>query len=100
MKMHETNLKSVSLVNRCERRDDGSMIQFVIWKLPIALLPCQHQFKYRLAYIVDGICVIRYDNERGKGDHKHINGQEERYLFSTPEQLIKDFRTDILKWQP
>jgi hypothetical protein len=26
---------------------------------------------YRLALVVDGERVIGYDNERGKGDHKH-----------------------------
>ncbi|MBV5309493.1 toxin-antitoxin system TumE family protein [Chromatium okenii] len=98
--MNDIQSKAISLLNRCERRDDGSSVHLVIWKLPTALLPCQHHFKYRLAYIVNGICVVRYDNERGKGDHRHVNGQEESYLFSTPEQLIRDFRADILRWKP
>lgn len=31
-----------------------------------------HPFKYRLAFMVNGKCILRYDNERAKGDHRHI----------------------------
>jgi hypothetical protein len=57
-----------------------------------------HQFKYRLAYVVDGMCVLRYDNETGKGDHRHCNGEESVYAFTTPEKLIADFQADIARW--
>jgi len=35
------------------------------------------------------------DNERGKGDHRHHEGREERYSFSTVETLIADFLSDV-----
>ena len=38
---------------------------------------------------------MRYDNERGKGDHRHEGDQEEPYNFVSVEQLIRDFKTDI-----
>ena len=57
-----------------------------------------HPFKYRLAYVVGEICVLRYDNESGKGDHHHDDGVESVYQFTTPEQLITDFQTDIARW--
>ena len=60
--------------------------------------PSGHTFKYRLAYVVGGECVLRYDNERGKGDHRHFGKQELDYAFSTPEQLMLDFNADIKRW--
>ena len=47
-----------------------------------------HDFKYRLAYVVDGVCVVRYDNEAGKGDHRHFGERESNYTFQTPEKLL------------
>jgi hypothetical protein len=49
--------------------------------------------------VVDGECVVRYDNERGKGDHRHLGAREEPYAFTTPQQLIADFMTDIKEWK-
>jgi len=45
-----------------------------------------------------GECVLRYDNETGKGDHRHFDGKESAYMFTTPEQLIADFQNDIERW--
>lgn len=87
------------LTRRTERRDDGSAIHLVIWELDSPLAPCSHPYKYRLAYVVDGECVVRYDNERGKGDHRHLGAREEPYAFTTPQQLIADFMTNIKEWK-
>lgn len=57
-----------------------------------------HSFKYRLAFVVDGECVLRYDNEAGKGDHRHVGGCEESYTFSSPRQLMADFFDEIMRW--
>jgi hypothetical protein len=53
-----------------------------------------------LAYVVSGICVLRYDNEAGKGDHRHIGATETTYAFTTPERLLPDFWKDVDKWRP
>lgn len=74
---------------------DGSIIQFVVWKLPVPVPPTTHGFKYRMVYIRDGIRVVGFDNERGKGDHKHLDGQEYPYTFTTIGQLIEDFLTEV-----
>jgi hypothetical protein len=42
---------------------------------------------------------VRYDNERGKGDHRHIGEREEGYAFVTLEQLLADFRRDVEGWR-
>ena len=57
-----------------------------------------HAFKYRLAYIVDGVCAVRYDNEVGKGDHRHFGEKEYAYDFKTPDKLIAGFQRDIARW--
>jgi hypothetical protein len=46
-------------------------------------------------YIVDGIRVVGYDNELGKGDHKHMHGKELSYHFASVDQLVADFKADI-----
>jgi hypothetical protein len=73
-------------------------VHLVIWETPEPIPPCRHRFKYRLAYVIDGVCVVRYDNERGKGDHRHLGDYEEPYDFTTPERLIADFRADVSRW--
>ena len=51
-----------------------------------------------LRSLVGGTCVVRYDNESGKGDHRHFNTRERPYTFETPEQLIADFQADMARW--
>jgi hypothetical protein len=72
--------------------------EVVVWYLAEPLPPSTHRFRYRLAYVVAGECVLRYDNERGKGDHRHFGRVEQPYAFSTPDQLMADFNTDIARW--
>ena len=35
--------------------------------------------------------MVGFDNERGKGDHCHLDGVEMPYMFVSVEQLIEDF---------
>lgn len=72
--------------------------ELVLWQLPKPLSGCTHRFKYRLAYVVSETCVLRYDNEAGKGDHHHYVGNERAYVFSDPDTLIADFQADIARW--
>lgn len=58
-----------------------------------------HTFKYRLAFIVNDVCVLRYDNEAGKGDHRHIGNRETSYTFTTIDDLLVDFWTAIDEWK-
>ncbi len=75
---------------------DGAIREMVIWQLPRKSAERPHVLKYRLYYgDSKGNCLVRYDNETGKGDHRHIKGKEERYNFTSVEQLIKDFQNDI-----
>lgn len=74
---------------------DGSIVEMVIWRLPSASAERQHGLKYRLYYGRDGRRIVGYDNERGKGDHKHMGDKETRYRFVSVEKLVADFLTDV-----
>jgi len=54
-------------------------------------VPAKHTYKYRAVYVVNGERVVGFDNERGKGDHCHLDGKERPYCFTTVEQLVEDF---------
>lgn len=76
--------------------EDGCIMEVVIWKLPKKTADRPHGLKYRLYYGDDkGKCLVRYDNESGKGDHKHIGDKEEPYFFQSPQKLMQDFLADI-----
>lgn len=79
--------------------DSDTFVEIVVWRVPSPLRGSIHYFKYRLALIVDGICVLRYDNEAGKGDHRHIGTTEKRYSFTNPEALLTDFWSDVDRWR-
>lgn len=81
-----------------EERPGRTALQVVIWSLPEPLPPSRHGSKYRLYYGLAGTDRVRYDNERGKGDHRHVNGQELAYLFESGEKLRDDFEPDVEKW--
>ena len=69
----------------------GDIIELVVWKVPTPVPPTDHGYKYRAVYIVDGKRIVRFDNERGKGDHYHLDENELPYTFVNVEQLIEDF---------
>ena len=74
---------------------DGAIREMVIWRLPHTDNERPHGLKYRLYYGYPGKSLVRYDNERGKGDHRHEGEHETRYTFISVEQLIRDFKADI-----
>jgi hypothetical protein len=75
--------------------DDGAIVEMVIWRVPSAVLPASHAIKYSLFYGRPGVREVGYDNERGKGDHRHFKDTEAPYRFSTVEQLMSDFWSDV-----
>ena len=73
----------------------GGIIEMVIWRLPGVDPERPHGLKYRLVYVKDGERLVGYDNERGKGDHKHIREKEQVYVFQNVDQLLEDFWNDV-----
>ncbi|WP_029134623.1 DUF6516 family protein [Sedimenticola selenatireducens] len=79
---------------------DGAIREMVIWRLPAPDAERPHGLKYRLYYGQPGQCLVRYDNEQGKGDHRHYrdgegNEREEAYSWVSVQQLMVDFKGDI-----
>jgi hypothetical protein len=88
-------MKATLVLKRRFDLDERSRVETVIWAVPRSVSGSRHAFKYRLAYVVDGVCVLRFDNEAGKGDHIHRGSEEIRYEFTTAERLLRDFWREV-----
>lgn len=88
-------MKAQRLIHSKEIRADGTIIQMVAWRVPAPLTGSSHAFKYRLYCGRDGRCLVRYDNEAGKGDHRHYGDLETSYSFVSLERLVEDFLYDV-----
>lgn len=80
--------------------DAETFVELVVWRLPKPLRGSRHRFKYRLALVHCGVCVLRYDNEAGKGDHRHAGDAETAYAFTGSDKLLADFWRDVEEWRP
>ena len=89
--------RATSIVNRRPYYEDGAFTEIKIWNVPSPVPPAEHRLKYSCVYIVNGQRIVGYDNERGKGDHRHIRGVETPYTFLTLQRLLDDFTSDVEK---
>lgn len=76
---------------------DGYILRVRVWEVPEPVPPSEHRFKYSCFYGRLGERAVLYDNERGKGDHRHYREREEPYEFRGVEVLIADFLADVRK---
>jgi len=83
------------IVNQKSFDETGGIIQMTVWSVPEPVPPSTHGFKYRLVYARNGRRLVGFDNERGKGDPMHLGQAELHYPFTTIDQLIKDFITEV-----
>ncbi len=74
---------------------DGAIMQITVWRVPEPVSPSRHRFKYSLFYGYPGRRLVAFDNERGKGDHRHIGDAETDYVFTSIEALLADFGAEI-----
>ncbi|MFZ4857069.1 MAG: toxin-antitoxin system TumE family protein [Desulfuromonadaceae bacterium] len=89
-------MPKAELLVRVKEIVSGGIREVVIWLLDEPLPGCSHRLKYRLYFgLAGGTCLVRYDNERDKGDHRHITGREESYNFTSVENLLDDFENDV-----
>jgi hypothetical protein len=93
-----SNMKAVQLVGNRIAYSESAFAELMLWRLAKPLKGSLQGFKVRLAYVVCLECVLRYDNEVGKGDRRHFGGKESPYVFTTPDQLIADFQNTIARW--
>ena len=94
-----SNMKAIPLIRRRVVLAPDAFAEIAVWRVPEPVPPSGHPFKYRLAYVVGGECVLRYDNEAGKGDHRHWGEQETAYSFAGVDQLVADFLSDVTRWR-
>jgi hypothetical protein len=83
------------LAERVRLYEDGHILRIQIWEVEEPVTPSSHRLKYSLFYGRPGERVVLYDNERGKGDHRHCGQREELYEFRSVEALISDFLADV-----
>jgi hypothetical protein len=88
-------LKATLVVRNRIAHGEDLFAELVVWVVPEPLVGSAHHYKYRLSFVAHGACVLRYDNEAGKGDHRHWRGSETPYRFSTLDKLFADFELDI-----
>lgn len=92
-------MRATLLLDERHQLGAAAFVALRVWQVPSPVLGSHHDYKYALAYIVDEICVLRYDNEAGKGDHRHLGKRETAYRFTTPAQLLADFWRDVDEWR-
>lgn len=83
-------MKATLLLKSREVLSETAFVERVLWLLPEPLPGSAHRLKYRLAFVTDGVCAVRYDN---------VGNVETAYPFSTPEALLKDFWRDVAQWR-
>jgi hypothetical protein len=90
-----SNMPAEPLLDERHVLSESAFVELVVWRVPVPVRGSQHGYRYRLALVVDGECVLRYDNEAGKGDHRHLRDKEHEYRFKNAEQLLLDFWSDV-----
>jgi len=89
--------KAILIMDRKLILADGAIIQIKVWRLPEVSRERPHGLKYSLFYGRHGERIVGYDNETGKGDHRHYRDREETYTFHSLARLIADFEGDVQK---
>ena len=79
------------LLNERHILSEDAFVEIVVWRLPSPVSGSRHAYMYRLALISKGVCLLRYDNETGKGDHKHVGEKEMSFLFHHPGKTARRF---------
>lgn len=88
-------MKAASAFRERKIVGDDAFVEIVIWHVPQPVVGSAHRYKYSLVLIVGDRCLLRYDNERGKGDHRHFGDDETTYVFRSLATLLEDFWSDV-----
>jgi hypothetical protein len=93
-----SNMQARNLIDRRITLAATAFVELVVWELPEPVKGSDHEYKYRFALLVNDVCVLRYDNEAGKGDHVHVGTEEKPYQFVGIDRLKADFLADVKEW--
>lgn len=92
-------MKAELLLRERQGLTETAFVEIVSWRVPQPVPASGHDFKYSLALVAAGVCILRYGNEAGKGDHKHIADHEVAYRFIDLVTLQADFWNDVETWR-
>ena len=87
--------KAELILNARNEYENGGILVIRVWLVPVPVPPSVHRFKYSFFYGRSGMRLVLFDNERGKGDYKHVREVESSYVFESVEKLIADFMTTV-----
>jgi hypothetical protein len=93
------NMQAVLILDDRYPQGDRAFVAVRVFRVPARVAGSKHDFKYSLSFVVDGVCVLRFDNESGKGDHFHRGKEEIPYAFTTLDQLLADFWAAVDDWR-
>ena len=54
--------------------------------------------QYMPAVLLAQAREVRDDGSIIEGDHRHLGDREDDYVFTTVEQLLSDFESDVNEW--
>jgi hypothetical protein len=91
----KSNMDAELLLRKRLGFSETAFVEILIWQVPKPVHGSAHSFKYLLALVAESVCVLRYDNEAGKGDHKHVGDREAAYRFTDLDGLQADFWQDV-----
>jgi hypothetical protein len=91
-------MKAEPLIRERRQVAPDAFVDAKVWRVPKPVLGSEHGYKYSLALVVENVCILRYDNEAGKGDHRHHGATEVPYLFTSIDRLIDDFTREVRAW--
>ena len=91
-------MRAVLILDDRYPHGEHAFVAIRVFRVPVQVPASTHDLKYSLAYVVDGVCVLRFDNEAGKGDHYHRGEITAPYAFVSLEQLLADFWAAIDDW--
>ncbi|MDP2804561.1 MAG: DUF6516 family protein [Gallionellaceae bacterium] len=92
-------MKAQILVNERIAQGNNAFAELRVVLVPVVVRGSAHTFKYSLSLVVESVCILRFDNEAGKGDHYHLEGVEFPYRFTTMPVLLNDFWKQVDKWR-
>ncbi|WP_245409134.1 DUF6516 family protein [Shinella sp. WSJ-2] len=94
------NMDAVLLERSKTVLPDGSIVEIVLWQVPEPVAGSEHCYKYRLFYGRDGRRIVGFDNERGKGDHCHLDGRNSAMLSRPSRPCSMIFEPKLPKGGP
>jgi len=88
-------MKAELVLRQKDYFEDGSFVEMRVWRVPEPVPPAEHRYKYSLVYIADEQRILGYDNERGKGDHRHFGDTEDAVQFDSITALVERFIAEV-----